>query len=158
MLPERVFHNPVAARIIEPRKELTLHPEDRGAVAETLSDLSLRPGFFGDDMVVFMALRTAQARLVLEPRAGRDPGGAAAAVGHGAAHRGRPRAASQRDLRQAMQALQDALARNAPDAEIERLMRELQQAIDRYLQALAQQMQRQNAEQQMSADRSRRTC
>ena len=33
---------------------------------------------------------------------------------------------SQNDLRQAMQRLQDALARNAPDAEIDRLMRELQ--------------------------------
>ncbi len=42
-----------------------------------------------------------------------------------------------------MQALQDALARNAPDAEIDRLMRQLQQAIDRYLQALAQQLRNQ---------------
>ncbi len=42
-----------------------------------------------------------------------------------------------------MQRLQDALARNAPDAEINRLMSELQAAINRYLQALAQQMQQQ---------------
>ena len=56
-----------------------------------------------------------------------------------------------------MQALQDALARNAPDAEIERLMRELQQAIDRYLQALAQQMQRQRRTSRCSRS-IRRTC
>ena len=49
-----------------------------------------------------------------------------------------------------MQELQDALARNAPDAEIEHLMRELQQAIDRYLQAMAQQMQRQPHDQDSS--------
>ena len=29
VLPERVFHNPVARAIIEARKELTLHPDDR---------------------------------------------------------------------------------------------------------------------------------
>src|SRR5207249_11992926 len=37
---------------------------------------------------------------------------------------------------------QDALAKGAPDAEIERLMRELREALDRYLQALAQELQR----------------
>jgi uncharacterized protein (TIGR02302 family) len=145
-LPERVFHHPIARAIIDARKELTLHPDDRKPVAETLSDLSLRPGLFGNDIVVFMALRTAQARLILD----RDPGVIAALqqLLWDTALRiedGRS-TTSQRDLRQAMQALQDALARNAPDAEIERLMRELQQAIDRHLQALAQQMQREQAQ------------
>jgi uncharacterized protein (TIGR02302 family) len=37
--------------------------------------------------------------------------------------------------------LQDALAKGAPDAEIEQLMQELRQALDRYLQALAQDLQ-----------------
>ncbi len=65
---------------------------------------------------------------------------------------------SQHDLRQAMQALQDALARNAPDAEIERLMQQLQQAMNHYLQALAQQMQ-QPADESAACRRSiRRTC
>jgi len=55
--------------------------------------------------------------------------------------------ASQTDVRQAMQALQDALARDAPDAEIERLTQELRQAIDRYLQALAENAQRRDGDQ-----------
>ncbi len=143
VLPEREFHNPVAKAIIEARKELSVHPEDRREVAETLSDLSIRPGLFGDDIVVFMSLRTAQARLVLN----QDPDAIAAVqqLLWDTALRiedGRS-TTSQNDLRQAMQRLQDALARNAPDAEIDRLMSELQQAINRYLQALAQQMQRQ---------------
>jgi uncharacterized protein (TIGR02302 family) len=147
-LPERVFHNPVARAIIEQRKQLTLDPSQREIVAETLSDLSLRPRLFSDDIVVFMALRSAQARLVLDrtPQAitsvqqllwdtavriedGRTP-------------------LVQRDLRDAMKALQDALARNAPDAEIERLMNELKQAMDRYMQALAQNAQQQKQDQQ----------
>ncbi len=143
VLPEREFHNPVAKAIIEARKELSVHPEDRTEVAETLSDLSIRPGLFGNNVVVFMALRTAQARLVLN----QEPGTIEAVqqllwetalrIEDGRS------TTSQNDLRQAMQRLQDALARNAPDAEIDRLMRELQDAINSYLQALAQQMQQQ---------------
>jgi len=149
VLPERVFHNPIARAIIEARKELTLHPNDKQAVAETLSDLSIRPTLFNDDTVVFLALRTAQARLVLS----REPDAVPAVqqLLWETALRiedGRT-TTSQRDLRQAMQALKDALARNAPDQEIEKLMRELQQAIDKYLQALAQQLQRQPNDQNM---------
>jgi uncharacterized protein (TIGR02302 family) len=149
VLPERVFHHPIARAIIEARKELTRHPEDRPAVADTLSDLSIRPGLFGGDIVVFLALRTAQARLILD----RDAGATAAVqqLLWDTALRledGRT-TTSQRDLRQAMQALQDALARNAPDAEIDKLIRDVQQAIDKYLQALAQQMQRQGDPQNM---------
>jgi uncharacterized protein (TIGR02302 family) len=149
VLPERHFHHPIARAIIEARKELTLHPEDRRAVAETLSDLSLRPGLFNNDVVVFMALRTGQARLVLNQEPDTIP--AVQQLLWQTALRiedGRT-TTSQSDLRQAMQKLQEALARNAPDAEIDRLMRELQQAIDRYLQALAQQLQRQPQDQPM---------
>jgi hypothetical protein len=148
VLPERQFHNPIAKAIIEARKELTVHPEDRGAVAETLSDLSLRPGLFGDDVVVFMSLRTAQARLAVNhdpdtiPAVQQQMWETALRIEDGRT------TTSQSDLRQAMQKLQDALARNAPDAEVSRLMQELQQAIDRYLQALAQQMRNQPQDQQ----------
>jgi uncharacterized protein (TIGR02302 family) len=148
-LPERVFHNPVARAIIEARKELTLHPDDRRPVAETLSDLSVHPEMFNNDIVVFLALRTAQARLILD----HDPGAVAAVqqLMWNTALRiedGRV-STSQRDLRQAMLALQNAIARHAPDAEIDRLMRELRQAIERHLQALAQQFQRQSPNQKM---------
>jgi uncharacterized protein (TIGR02302 family) len=51
-------------------------------------------------------------------------------------------AVAEQDLRRLQQQLQDALARNAPDAEIERLMSELRQALDRYLQSLAEELQR----------------
>src|SRR5438477_7731175 len=51
-------------------------------------------------------------------------------------------ALAEQDLRRLQQQLQDALAKNAPDAEIERLMSELRQALDRYLQSLAEELQR----------------
>jgi len=49
---------------------------------------------------------------------------------------------AERDLRRLQQQLQEALAKGAPDAEIDKLMRELRDALNRYLQALAQEMQR----------------
>jgi hypothetical protein len=61
-LPERVFHHPVARAVIEQRKQLTLDPSQREMVAETLSDLSLRPKLFNDDTVAFLALRTSRRR------------------------------------------------------------------------------------------------
>jgi uncharacterized protein (TIGR02302 family) len=154
-LPERVFHNPVARAIIDQRKQLTLDPTQREVVAETLSDLSLRPSMFNDDKVVFLALRTAQARLVLDKDAKAVPAvqqllwDTAVRIEDGRT------TLVQRDLRDAMKALQDALARNAPDAEIEKLMQQLQQAINRYLQALAQNAQQQDQQNQTPIDPSR---
>jgi uncharacterized protein (TIGR02302 family) len=155
-LPERVFHHPVARAIIEQRKQLTLDPSQRDIVSETLSDLSARPRLYNDDKVVFLALRMAQARLVIDQSASSIPSvqqllwETAVRIEDGRT------SLVQRDLRDAMKALQDALARNAPDAEVEQLMRELQQAIDRYLQALAQNMQQQEGNQdQQPLDPSR---
>jgi uncharacterized protein (TIGR02302 family) len=146
-LPERGFQNPIARAIIEQRRQLTLQPEERQAVSEILSDLSARPALFRNDTVVFMALRAASARLLLDK--------SDAVVGQiqqllwDTALRVEDGQLSlaQRDLREIQRRLQDALARNAPDAEIEKLMAELQQAIDKYLQSLAENMQRMDPEQ-----------
>ena len=138
VLPEREFHNPIARAIIDQRKELTRDPGDREPVAETLADLSIRPALFNNDAVVFLALRTAADRLMLDRDDDTVPAvqellwNTAVRVEDGRA------AQSQEDLRTSMRALQEALARNAPEAEIERLMQALQQQIDRYLEALAQ--------------------
>ena len=143
-LPERQFRNPFARALIDQRRELTVHPKDRDVVAETLTDLASRPAFYDDDKVVFLGLRISSVRLNRE-----DPKTAIPSVqqllwdlalriedGH--------EALAQRDIRDLMQALQNAISRNAPDAEIERLTQELKQAIDRYLKALAENMQKQN--------------
>ena len=145
-LPERHFRNPVARAIIEERKQLTVHPENRDQVAEGLSDLSLRPGRFDGDIVVFMALRTAQARLQINRDAGTVSDvqkllwQTALRIEDGRVP------LMQENLRQAMQALQDALQRNAPNAEIERLTQQLRQAMDRYLQAMMQNALKQGAQ------------
>jgi uncharacterized protein (TIGR02302 family) len=141
-LPERTFEHPIARAIIDQRKELVTDTGSRLAVADTLSDLRERPRLYRDDTVAFLALRLAEQRLRLN-----DDATAMSEVQQllwDTALRiedGRMSLA-EREMRRLQQELQDALAKNAPDEEIERLMKELQQALDRYLQALAEQMAR----------------
>jgi len=154
-LPERTFTNPVARAIIDQRKELVKDPNSRQAVAEILDDLNQRPALFRDDTVAYLALRLAALRLRQD-----DADAAVAAVVPllwDTALRiedGRMSLA-ENELRRLQQALQDALAKGASDEEIDRLTRELSQALDRYLQALAENMQNQPADERAPLDPSK---
>jgi uncharacterized protein (TIGR02302 family) len=141
-LPERDFHHPVARAIIDQRKELAKDPASAAAVAEILGDLNKRPALYRDDTVVYLALRLAAERLRHTP--GKDAVAAVEQLLWDTALRIEDGGMSvaERDLRRLQQALQDALAKGAPDAEIERLLQELREALDKYLQALAQELQR----------------
>ena len=136
-LPEREFVHPIAKAIIEQRRSLMLNPADHPVVSEVLEGLSVRPDRYYDDSVVFLALRTAARRLalardvteVVEPvqkllwdTALRiEDGGLSIA---------------ERDLREAQQALMDALSGDATDEEIRELMDELREALNEYLKAM----------------------
>ena len=155
-LPERVFHNPVARAIIDQRKELVKDSGSRLPVAEILGDLQSRPRLYGDDTVVFLALRVAQERL----RVHKDEASIAQVeqllwdtalrIEDGGA------SLAENELRRIERQLQDALAKNAPDQEIDRLMSQLRQALDRYLQALAQNMARNPGQNRQPIDPSQR--
>ena len=154
-LPERVFNHPVARAIIDQRKELVIDPGARSAVADTLSDLRERPRLYRDDTIVFLGLRLAEQRLRLN-----DDEKSVAEVEQllwDTALRVEDGSMSlaEREMRRLQHELQDALAKNAPDNEIERLMRELQQALDRYLQALAENLARNPDQAEQSVDPSR---
>ena len=155
-LPEREFHNPIARAIIDQRKELVKDPKSRPEVAEILGDLQSRPERYGNDMVVFLALRVAQERLQLHKDAASlteveqllwDT--ALRIEDHGAAQ-------AETELRRLQRQLQDALAKNAPDKEINRLMNELRQALDRYLRELAKNMVQNPNHNQLMIDPSQR--
>ena len=142
VLPERVFRNPIARAIIDQRKELAKDPASAQAVAEILSDLNKRPALYRDDTVVYLALRLSEQRL--RQGAGKEVIAAVEQLLWDTALRIEDgnMSMAERDLRRLQQALQEALAKGAPDAEIERLMQELREALDKYLQALAQELQR----------------
>lgn len=155
VLPERVFRNPVARAIIDQRKELAKDPSSAGSVADILGDLNKRPALYRDDAVVYLALRLAQDQLRRGP--GKETVAAIEKLLWDTALRVEDgnMSLAERDLRQVQQQLQDALAKGAPDAEIDRLMQQLQQALDRYMQALAQEIQRHPNDAARPADPSR---
>lgn len=136
VLPERQFTHPVARAIVEERKTLTLHPEARAGAARALAEISSRPGSYGHDIVVFMALRTALARLMLDQSTEAVPEiqgllwETALRIEDGGL------SLAERDLREAERRLAEALDRNAPDEEMKRLMDELQQAMDKFFEAM----------------------
>src|ERR1700736_3257631 len=142
VLPERTFNHPIARAIIDQRKEMVIDPGARSLVADTLGDLRERPRLYRDDTIVFLGLRLAEQRL----RLNNDEKSVAEVeqllwdtalrVEDGSM------SLAEREMRRLQHELQDALAKNAPDNEIGRLMRELQQALDRYLQALAENLAR----------------
>ena len=138
-LPERRFRHPVAKAVIEQRKRLASEPEARQDIARALGAIAAVPGDYYDDYVAFLTLNSARRRL---ERAGGDAvvndvrqmlWDTALRIEDGAL------SIAEREVRMLEQALLEALARDAPPHEIERLMNELQEALDRYLQALAQQ-------------------
>ena len=141
-LPEREFRHPVARAIIDQRKELAKDPQSAESVAEILGDLNSRPALFRDDSVVYLGLRVAQQRLRADH--GKETIAAVSQLLWDTALRIEDGNLSlaERDLRRLQQKLQEALAKGAPDEEIERLMQELREALDRYLQAMAEEMRR----------------
>jgi uncharacterized protein (TIGR02302 family) len=141
VLPMREFHHPVARMIIEQRRLLADRPDEREKVAVALNGLSNRPDLYQNDIAVYLAMRSSALRLSFEDKETTlsdvmellwdtalhlEDGGLSLA---------------QRELRELQEALRDALADGASDEELERLMAELQRAIEDYLNALARQAQ-----------------
>lgn len=143
-LPERVFNHPVARQIVAERKKLAEDPDaNHEAVARALKTIGLLPDLFANDVVVFMALDLAARRLMKDWQ-GEELAAVqtllwetALRVENGAV------SLAEAELRRAQQALQDALSRDAPDAELDRLMEELQTALDKYMDELTKQLREQ---------------
>lgn len=146
VLPERVFNHPVARALVELRKQLSLDPDDRLPVIRKLAELYSRPQHFYNDLTVALAIRLAERRLIY------DPGEEAidqvqSLLWDTALHIEEGEfAVAERDLREIQEALMRALEGNASEEEIARLMEQLQQALDRYLEALSEQLMEQLAQ------------
>jgi uncharacterized protein (TIGR02302 family) len=147
-LPERIFTHPLARALIDIRKTLTMRPNvDRVMIARQMLGLAARPEAYGDDPVVFLALRSGATRLArnVDPQTVRavqdllwdtalhlEDGGLTTAA---------------QDLQAAQESLEEALAKEGVSREeIERLTQELQAAMDRFMDALEQYMREQMAQ------------
>nr|WP_275668652.1 TIGR02302 family protein [Crenalkalicoccus roseus] len=153
-LPERSFNHPVARRVIAVRKGLSLAPEQRGTARRELEDIARAPEAFEHDATTYLALRAARSRLLFDRRE--------AAVAEVqdllwevalALEEGRD-GRTLRALQQAREALREALEQaerepprtEAERAELDRRIQELREAIRQHLEALAERLQRENAE------------
>ncbi|GAB4356452.1 MAG: TIGR02302 family protein [Kiloniellaceae bacterium] len=149
VIPERIFNHPVARALVELRKQLTLNPERRLPVVQALSGIYEHPEHFYHDIVVALTIRSAERRLIYdssEKAVGEVQEllwDAALRIEEGEL------AIAERELREAQEALMEALARDAPDEEIERLIDELQQALNNFLDEMIEQMRDQLAQETM---------
>ncbi len=135
-LPERDFRDPLARALIDYRRRLALDAGAIKGVAAALEALTLAPDRFKTRASVHLGLRhlahhAAKARDEAAMRAlVEELWTAAVTIDAG------DTAEEAKALQAAREALAEALRNGASDAEIERLTRELRQAMDRYLQAL----------------------
>ncbi len=150
-LPERKFIKPLAQRIIALRRTLVESPIQRKAVAGILNQLTNRnvnsrnPDLNNSTYLalrsVYWRLRGANRRAII--RSAVDQlWEIALSIEDGNLSK------AERQLRSAQDKLMDALANNAPPKEIARLMKELRQALNNFLTAMAKQ---QNQQQQKAA-------
>ncbi len=142
VLPARKFTKPLAKALVEQRRNLVRRPEARAEVIQSLAALTIGAEHFIEDKVVYLGIRSAFWRL-----SNRRAGDAAATVVEqlwDLALRiedgDLPEAIA--DLRAAQEKLRRALEEGAPEEEIQRLMAELRSAMQRFLQAMAEQARR----------------
>ena len=140
MLPEREFRKPVAREIIAERRRLTTTPERRPEIISNIGRIASQPNTYENDGVVFMGLSFARSRLTHEEEDTAIPPvrdllwDTALRVEDGRLSH------TEQELLRAQEALREALARNAPDAELERLMRDLRRALNDYLRELSRRL------------------
>ena len=130
VLPERRFNEPLARALIEQRRSLARDPSSAPLVAKALDALSIAPERFIPDRRNYLALSDGLFHGVARFSAKRRmrPTGrrfAAIAVGFGAQVEDGDTPQAQAELRAIQQKLMDALAKGAPDEEIERLLAQL---------------------------------
>ena len=138
-LPQRVFTKPLARALIEQRRNLALDAHSKTIVLTALDALTLAPEKFTPNASTYLGLRSIYWTLVHADNddALRDVTkrlwSMAVDIEDGDV------ADAQTALRNAEEALRQALANGASDQEIKQLMDKLRQAMNRYMQALAQQ-------------------
>ena len=151
-MPARPFTNPLALAVLEHRRLLALDANAKSHVLDLMDAITLRPEDTFDSMAHYLAIMSARTRLKL---AGNDDAlrdevdylwEIALGIEEG------DLSAVERRLRQAQQALQDALNNGASEEEIDKAMKELREAMNEFLKEFAQRQQnRKQAQTQQGA-------
>jgi uncharacterized protein (TIGR02302 family) len=141
-LPERPFVKPLARALVEQRRALALDARAKKKVLTALDALSFAPERFIPELPIYLGLRSIYWHLA---RAESDDAlrevvtrlwQMAVFIEDGNVSE------AEQALRAAQEALRQALERGASEEEIKRLMEQLRAALDRYMQALAEELRR----------------
>ncbi|MGH6670790.1 MAG: TIGR02302 family protein [Xanthobacteraceae bacterium] len=152
-LPERVFTKPLARALVEQRRILALDANTRQRVLTALDALAIAPDKFMPDPGVYLGLREIYWQLV-RAKTDDDLRGVTKRLWQMAVDIEDGNVAdAQASLRNAEEALRQALQNGASDQQIKQLMDKLRQAMNRYMEALAQQL-RNNGELSQPLDRN----
>ncbi len=141
-LPQRRFSIPLAKAVVEQRRILALDANRHVDVIAALDALLIGPEEFFDNPGHYLALKFAYHRLTEAKSDDQlrkvvdDLWSLALVIEDG------DLSLAERALRDAQEALQQALQEGASDEEIQRLTQELRQALDRYMKSLAEQARR----------------
>jgi uncharacterized protein (TIGR02302 family) len=139
-LPERPFSKPMARALVEQRRILALDGDAQASVLTALDALTLAPERFNMESNVYLGLRAIFWQLA---RAKSDDQlrDVVVRMWDMAVHLEDGSVSdAEQALRAAEEALRQALERGASDEEIKRLTDQLRAALDKFLQALAEQM------------------
>jgi uncharacterized protein (TIGR02302 family) len=141
-LPERPFTTPLARALVEQRRILALDANRKRRVLDMMDAITLRPEDTFTNMGHYLAIMSARTRLQMANTDDqfRDVVAYLWTIALGIED-GNLSAAEKR-LRQAEQALQQALKNGASDQQVEKLMKELRQAMQDYLREFAERMQK----------------
>ena len=139
-LPERPFVKQLARAVIEQRRELALDADHRDRVLIALDALSMAPEKFMPELGQYLGLRSLfwQLSEATSDDALRDV--VKAMWDYAVTLESGNMADAAARLKNAEEALRNALERGASEEEIKRLMNELRAAMDQFLQSLAEEM------------------
>ena len=155
-LPQRIFVKPLARALIEQRRNLALDTEQKPVVLTALDVLALAPEKFTPEAGIYLGLRSIYHQLqgaksddamreviarLWEMALQIEDGNVSQA---------------EQALRQAQEALRQALERGASDEEIKQLMDQLRAAMDKFMQALAEEMRKNPQQLSRPLDRNTR--
>jgi uncharacterized protein (TIGR02302 family) len=145
-LPQRIFVKPLARSLIEQRRVLALDANTKPLVLTALDALTIAPEKFTPDAGVYLGLRSIYHDLE-GAKTDDSLREVVARLWDMAVHIEDGNISdAERALRQAQEALRQALDRGASDEELKKLMENLRAAMDKFMQTLAEQL-RKNPEQ-----------
>ncbi|MBX3597455.1 MAG: TIGR02302 family protein [Rhizobiaceae bacterium] len=154
ILPERPFTNPLARAVVEQRKIFALDANRKPEALDLIEAITLRPEDTFDSLSHYLGLMVAKSMLASADSDEQLRSTAdyfwELALG---IENGELSSAEMR-LKQAREALKQALERGASDAEIDKLMKELREAMNEYLREFAERAQR---DPNMQAQQTERT-